>query len=111
MSETNPGATSGTQAQPQQIQVTVRDDKAQTSYSNMWTVRPTPSAEEIVIDFGVAVPNPERQDQMTLDVSSRIILNYYRAKLLALQLSQIVQRYEQQFGTLELDLRRRFKQG
>ena len=30
---------------------------------------------------------------------------------LALQLSQIVQRYEQQFGPIELDVRRRLRQG
>lgn len=112
MTEPNPAQpqTPG-QPQQQQIQVQVREDKAHTSYSNMWTVRPTHSAEEIIIDFGVAVPSPERQDAMVLDVQSRIILNYFSAKRLALQLSQIVQRYEQQFGPIELDVRRRLKQG
>jgi hypothetical protein len=95
----------------QQIQVQVRDEKAHTMYTNMWTVRPTHSAEEIIIDFGMAIPSAERQDAMTLDVQSRVILNYFSAKRLALQLSQVVQRYEQQFGTVELDVRKRLKKG
>jgi hypothetical protein len=97
--------------QQQQIQVQVRDDKAHSAYTNMWTVRPTHSAEEIIIDFGVAVPSTERQDAMNLEVQSRIIMNYFSAKRLALQLSQVVQRYEQQFGPIELDLRKRLRQG
>ena len=97
--------------QAQQIQVQVKDDKAHTAYTNMWTVRPTHSAEEIVIDFGMSLPSAERQDQMILDVQSRIILNYFSAKRLALQLSQVVQRYEQQFGPVELDVRKRLRQG
>lgn len=113
MSEGTPTPVTGTPAagQPQQIQVQVREDKSHTIYANTVMVRPTHTAEEIILEFGMAIPSPERQDLMTLDLGAKIVVNYYSAKKLALQLSQVVQRYEQQFGTLELDVRRRFKQG
>jgi hypothetical protein len=99
------------QPQQQQIQVQVRDDKATTVYSNMVNIRPTHTAEEVILDFGVAVMSPERQDAMLLDVQSRVVINYFSAKRLALQLSQIVQRYEQQFGQIELNPHKRQRQG
>ena len=34
-------------------------------------------------------------------------MNYYSAKRLALTLGQIIRRYEQQFGELELDVTKR----
>ena len=111
MSEGNPTPAPGAPAGQQQIQVQVRDDKSHTTYANTVMVRPTHTAEEIILEFGTAVPSPERQDLMTLEVGARIVVNYYSAKRLALQLSQVVQRFEQQFGPLELDVRRRLKQG
>ncbi len=48
---------------------------------------------------------------MVMEVTTRVAMNYFAAKRLALALSQAVQRYEQQFGPIELDPRRRFKQG
>jgi len=98
-------------AQGQQIQLQIREEKAHTVYSNMAAIRGTHTAEEIIIDLGITAPNPERQDAMVMDVNTRVVMNYFSAKRLALQLSQIVQRYEQQFGPLELDPRRRVKQG
>ena len=109
MSEGNPTPAAG--AAQQQIQVQVRDDKSHTSYANQVMVRPTHTAEEVILEFGVMTPAPDRQDAMVMEIQSRAVLNFYSAKRLALQLSQVVQRYEQQFGTLELDVRRRLKQG
>ena len=45
-----------------------------------------------------------------MEVSARVVMSVYAAKTLALRLSQTVQRYEQQFGTVELDIRKRLKQ-
>jgi hypothetical protein len=113
MSETNPqvGQQGAGQApQAQQMQVQLREDKAHVVYSNVCRIFGGPNAEEIIVDFAITTPSPERSDLMHMDVSARVIMNYYAAKRLALALSQAVQRYEQQFGAIELDPRRRLKQ-
>jgi hypothetical protein len=114
MSEMNPqigqqGA--GQTGQVQQMQVQLREDKAHTVYSNVCRLFGGPNAEELIVDFAITTPAPDRQDVMNMDVSARVIMNYFAAKRLALALSQAVQRYEQQFGAIELDPRKRFKQG
>ena len=38
-----------------------------------------------------------------LKLDSRVVLNYYAAKRLALTLTQLIRQHEQQFGQLELD--------
>jgi hypothetical protein len=115
MSEMNPQigqAGAGGQAQPQQqqMQVQLREDKAHVVYSNVCRLFGGPNAEELVVDFAITTPAPDRQDVMNMDVNARVIMNYFAAKRLALALSQAVQRYEQQFGAIELDPRRRLKQ-
>jgi hypothetical protein len=45
-----------------------------------------------------------------MEISTKIYMSAFAAKKLALTLSQAVQRYEQQFGPIELDPRRRIKQ-
>ncbi len=109
MSEQTPAA--GAQAQPQQVQVQVREDKMHTYYSNVSGVRVGPNAEEVVVDIGIIMQDPARSDAMIMDISTRAYMSTFAAKKLALALSQVVQRYEQQFGTIELDPRRRLKQG
>ena len=42
-------------------------------------------------------------------VNERIVLNYFSAKRLAITLSQLVRRHEEQFGEIELDVAKRQK--
>lgn len=105
MSEQNP------QAGQQQVQVTVKEDKAHHFFSNMNRVSLGPQAEEVIVDFAVMIQDVQRPEQLTMDVNTRIYMSPFAAKKLALTLSQTVQRYEQQFGPIELDPRRRMKQG
>jgi len=100
-----------TQPQAQQVQVTLRDDKAKSLYSNVSRVAVGPQAEEVILDLGVMQQDPAKQDQLIMDISTRVYLSVFAAKKLALTLSQAIQRYEQQFGSVELDPRRRIKQG
>lgn len=106
MSEQTPGA-----AGTQQVQVQIKEDKTNTVYSNVCRIFSSHNAEELVVDFAVTMPSSDRADVLVMDVNTRVVMNYFAAKRLALSLSQAVQRYEQQFGALELDPRRRFKQG
>jgi hypothetical protein len=111
MSEVNPqvGQT-GAGAQPQQVQVSVREDKATTSYANMTRVTMGPQAEEVIVEMGLMMHDASRQEGLTMDISSRVVMSVYAAKKMALMLSQAIQRYEQQFGPVELDIRKRLKQ-
>ena len=108
MSEQN---TSTTQPQQQQVQVHVREDNAVTLYSNVARLATGPNAEELVIDFAVTSQTPDRPEVMVMEVGAKVYMNFFAAKRLALTLSQAVQRYEQQFGPVELDPRKRLKQG
>ncbi len=100
-------------AQTGQQQVRLRMDEREmtTSYANAF--RTNGMAEEVMLDFGVnmVVPNPQQQNQpeILFKVNNRVILNYYSAKRLAIALSQLIRRHEDQFGELELDVSKRRK--
>ena len=107
---TEAAGTPGQNPSGQQMQVQVKDDKATTVYSNMVRIFGGPNAEELILDFTMMTPSAQQAETMVMEVSTRVAMNYFAAKRLALALSQAVQRYEQQFGPIELDPRRRFKQ-
>ena len=108
MSEQNPQI--GQPGAQQQVKVNVKDDKAHHTYSNMSQVVMGPQAEEVIMDLGSMQHDPTHQGEFMMDITARVFMNVYAAKRLALSLSQAVQRYEQQFGPVELDIRRRMKQ-
>jgi hypothetical protein len=91
------------------LRVHVDEKDLKTSYANGF--RSTPTAEELVLDFGLNIPIPPRNQQkereMVFHVNNRITMNYFVAKRLAITLSQIVRRYEQEFGEIELNAAKR----
>ncbi len=94
----------------QQVQVRVDESKVQSAYANAFLTRETP--EEIILDFGLNLavpPGPGNQPQMLVQLSQRLIINYYTAKKLALTLGQLLRRHEDQFGELEIDVAKRAK--
>ena len=111
MSETNPQVGPQGQNPQQQVQVTLREDKVINVYSNVSRVAMGPQAEEVVLDLGMMLHDSQRPEALTMDVAARVFMSPFAAKKLALTLSQAIQRYEQQFGPVELDPRKRFKQG
>jgi len=94
-----------TEAQRPQVQLQIDDSKAETTYST--TVRVWGSAEEINLDFAGPIRPTQQQNVARLQIDQRIVMNPYAAKRLAIALSQAVTRYEQTYGTLELDERKR----
>jgi len=88
----------------QQVQLDIDDSDTHVSYSS--TVRVWGTAEEINLDFAGPI-RPAGGQRATLTIDNRVILNPYAAKRLALALGQAVQRYEQAYGELELDPRKR----
>jgi hypothetical protein len=93
-----------TPAGARQAQVHVDDSKVVGAYANFCRVTGTP--EELIIDFGLnsqpmGVPNEP------IEVSQRLIINYFTAKRLLGALQMSVQRHEAAFGVLETDVQRR----
>ncbi len=91
-------------AADQQVQLQIDDANATTTYSS--TVRVSGTAEEINLDFAGPI-RPTGPKAATLKIEQRVILNPWAAKRLAVALGQAVQRYEQTYGQLELDPRKR----
>ena len=70
--------------------------------------RVTATPEEVIIDFCLN-PNPFSQGRSELDVSHRLIMNFYTAKRLFSALAMTLQRHEGTFGPIELDVQRAFR--
>ena len=93
-----------------QIRLRVDERNMQTRYANAFRANAT--AEEVLMDFGVNLVNPAQpqdQPEITFSVDQRVIMNYYSAKRLAITLSQLIRRHEEQFGELEMDVAKRRK--
>ncbi len=94
------------QAQPEQ-QVKIDAEGVLPTYANLCRVTSTP--EEIIMDFAV---NPNAFGKVLdepLKLNHRIIMNYQAAKRVALILGETIRRHEANYGTIELDPRKRVK--
>lgn len=116
MSETKDNAKTSNQPAPggtdqRQLRQIVDDRNMKVAYANYFRLQGT--GEEVLIDLGVnsmsGGPGPAGQPDMVFQVGDRVVLNYFAAKRLAVSLSQLVRQYEDQFGEIELDIRKRQK--
>ncbi|MCH9022462.1 MAG: DUF3467 domain-containing protein [Planctomycetes bacterium] len=88
----------------QQVRIQLDDSGLSASYSNFCRVTGTP--EEVIIDFSLN-PNPYTQEDQTIKIDHRLVLNHYTAKRLFAALQQTIMRHEQNFGVIELNVQRR----
>ena len=92
------------QPRAESMPVPVDESHIMATYANVCRVTGTP--EELIVDFGlnkqVAGTSPE-----TIQLTQRIIVNFFTAKRLAAALAMAVARHEQAFGMLETDVQRR----
>ncbi len=102
--ESPKGVESSTDQQQSQVRIELDDAGVDALYANLCRVSSTP--EEVILDLAVN-PNPMGAPNQKLKVSQRVILNHYTAKRLAALLTATVQRHEQAFGRLEIDVRKR----
>jgi len=86
--------------------MTIDDSNVIACYANLCRVSSTP--EELILDLGLN-PNPYAQTDTTIQLSQRIIMNHYTAKRLLAALSATIQRHEQAFGVLEIDVNKRVR--
>jgi hypothetical protein len=104
-----PAAAASEPQQPQpQRQVVVDTSKAHAAYSNFCRVTGTP--EELIIDFGLN-SQPMGVPTEPIEVSQRIVVNYFTAKRMLGALQMSVQRHEAAFGVLETDVQKRVRPG
>jgi hypothetical protein len=106
LTDTPKPPTQGPEQSPGMVQpeIVLNEKDANTAYSNF--ARVTATAEEVIIDFCLN-PNPFHQGRQEINVSQRLIMNFYTAKRLYAALGMTLQRHEGTFGPIELDVRRR----
>src|SRR3954463_2035449 len=93
----------------ERVGVMLDERELRTFYANAYRMHT--SAEEVVIDLGFNMPNPNPNPQggaqLLFKVTDRAILSYANAKRLAMSLTQLIKRYEQQFGEIPVQGQRR----
>jgi hypothetical protein len=94
------------QSQQQVTQIRFDDSKVTATYANFCRVTGTP--EELIIDFGLN-PQPVGLPTTPITVTDRIVTNFYTAKRMLYALQTTIQRHEQTFGVLEIDVQKRVK--
>ena len=90
--------------QRQSGQIEVNDHKAVAAYANFCRVTGTP--EELIVDFGLN-KNMSPEPGESIEISQRLIVNFYTAKRLLAALHMAVSRHEAAFGPLETDVQKR----
>ncbi|MDR1963391.1 MAG: DUF3467 domain-containing protein [Planctomycetaceae bacterium] len=94
------------QSQQQSPQVRFDDSKVTATYANFCRITGTP--EELIIDFGLN-PQPVGIPSTPIVVTDRIVTNFYTAKRMLYALQTTIQRHEQTFGVLEIDVQKRVR--
>ncbi len=95
MSDDRPGLKTSTVGQ---TKVKWDDSKMRTSYSNVSNVATT--REEIMVLFGTSQAWMNTTDEVTVELSERILLSPFAAKRLLTMLSKSISDYEANYGPL-----------
>ncbi|MEZ6068142.1 MAG: DUF3467 domain-containing protein [Planctomycetaceae bacterium] len=113
----NPSSTTSTTAAEQQVpqgelRIVLDDSNVSALYANFCRVASTP--DEVILDLALnpnPYPAPGTTGTQRIALSQRVILSHVTAKKLAALLAATLQRHEQAFGTVEVDLRKRVQVG
>ena len=111
MSETEQSDGTHPRFQPQQSpqtqqasEVVVDDTATLSTYANFCRVTATP--EELLLDFGLNA-QPFAAGRQDVKANQRVVMNFFTAKRLLSAIGMTIQRHEQTFGAIELDINRR----
>lgn len=91
------------QGDQQSVQLVVDEKDLKIIFANAYRIYTT--AEEVVIDLGFNMPDPNPQGgqaRLLFKVTDRVVMSYASTKRLAGSLSQLVKRFEQQFGEIQI---------
>jgi hypothetical protein len=97
MSDTNDSASNGA---PQTPKVIWDDSKMNSTYANVANV--TCTREEVVLFFGLNQNWQGGVEEVTVELSERLILSPFAAARLHTLLGGVLQQYESRFGKLKL---------
>ena len=78
------------------------DSHIRNTYANICNI--TSSREEVNLMFGMRRNMDTEKNELTVELSDRIVLNPYAAKRVALLLKEVIDQYEEKLGEIELDL-------
>ncbi len=104
MTEPNVPASPDAERNAGQPQPVIEPENLEPLYANFVRVAGLP--EELVLDFGLN-PQPFGASPLPVKVSQRMVMNYYTAKRLWMALGAFLQRHEQTFGGIEIDVAKR----
>ncbi len=76
------------------------DADMRSTYANVCNVSST--REEVVVVFGTNQAWQGKEQEVTVDLSDRIIMSPFAAKRLSLLLQNVIAQYESRFGTLDV---------
>ena len=76
------------------------DSQMKTAYANVCNVAST--REEVIVLFGTNQAWKGSEEEVTVQLSDRVILSPFAAKRLAVLLNNVIQQYEARFGALEI---------
>jgi hypothetical protein len=88
-----------------QAKLKIEAGEPEAHYINL--TRVTAGPEELIVDLGMTVPTPQNPQELVGRFTERVVLNYYNAKRLTLALQATIGRYEQRFGSIEIDPNKR----
>jgi hypothetical protein len=91
-------------AASQPIQQVIEAPDLEPLYANFARVSGLP--EELILDFGLN-PQAAGGQPVSVKVSQRLVVNYYTAKRLWMALGAFLQRHEQAFGEVQIDVNKR----
>jgi Protein of unknown function (DUF3467) len=98
---TKPPAEADKAAAQQGARIKWDDSAMKSSYANVCNV--TSTREEVVMLFGINQAWNRGQQEVTIQLTDRIIISPYAAKRLVALLDGVVQEYEKRFGTLNVE--------
>jgi hypothetical protein len=92
-------------AKAESAQLKIRWDSAnmRSAYANVFNVAGT--REEVVILFGMNQTWDANQQELTVQLSDRIVLSPFVAKRLSIVLNNVIRDYEAQHGSLTVEAR------
>ena len=89
------------QAEAKAPRVKWDDSNMRSSYANV--VNATSSREEVTLFFGTNQTWNANDDEFTVQLTERIILNPFAAKRLILLLGSVLKEYESRYGVLDIE--------
>jgi hypothetical protein len=87
-----------------EVQPTIEPASLEPIYTNF--ARVTGSPEELILDFGLNT-DPTGNPRTPVQISQRLVMNYFTAKRLWMALAVSLKRQESVFGVLETDIAKR----